>query len=323
MTRYGHGLSQRGRIAVLEASHPLPDEAGASAGIAMLRAVSELGADDLVIALISGGGSALLCAPYGVTLAQKIALTSELLRCGAEIAEINTVRKHLSLIKGGRLAAATRARVLSLIVSDVVGDDPSSIASGPTAPDATSYAEALAILERYDIRADEARTHLQCGARGELAETPKPGDSLFERVENRLIVTNGEARLAAIEHATHARRLPPGHAFVSGGETTVTVRGQGRGGRNLEFLLALAIELGNEAGIYALAADSDGFDGTEHAAGALIAPDTLRRAAKLGLDPRAMLADNDAYTFFAALGDLVVTGPTGTNVNDVRCVLRV
>ena len=349
VTRYGHGLSHRGRIAVLEASHPLPDEAGASAGIAMLHAVSELGADDLVIALISGGGSALLCAPYGVTLAQKIALTSELLRCGAEIAEINTVRKHLSLIKGGRLAAATRARVLSLIVSDVVGDDPSSIASGPTAPDATSYAEALAILERYDIRADEARAHLQCGARGELAETPKPGDSLFDRVENRLIVTNmcaleaarsslerssfhartlsdavtGEARLAAIEHATHARRLPPGHAFVSGGETTVTVRGQGRGGRNLEFLLALAIELGNEAGIYALAADSDGVDGTEHAAGALIAPDTLPRAAKLGLDPQAMLADNDAYTFFAALGDLVVTGPTGTNVNDVRCVLRV
>ena len=353
VTRYGHGAhasSQSERIPILQASHPLPNAAGVAAALEIMRGVQGLTPDDLVLCLLSGGGSALLCAPHGVTLQEKIGLTGALLRCGAEIAEINTLRKHLSHVKGGRLAAlAAPAHVISLIVSDVVGDDPSAIASGPTAPDESGFADALEILTRYRIHAPAARAHLERGARGELPETPKSRDAIFQRVENRLIVTNatalaaasahlernglptrvlsdritGEARIAALDHALELRGLRSAGALLSGGETTVTVRGRGRGGRNLEFLLALALELRGEAGVYALAGDTDGIDGTEDAAGATIAPDTLHRAEQLGLNASAMLENNDAYTFFAALGDLVVTGPTGTNVNDLRCLIRV
>lgn len=351
VTRYGHGAENpTGRIAILQASHPLPNAAGVAAALEITRGVQGLTPDDLVLCLLSGGGSALLCAPDGLTLQEKIGLTGALLRCGAEIAEINTLRKHLSHVKGGWLAAlAAPARVISLIVSDVVGDDPSDIASGPTAPDDSSFAAALEILTRYRIHAPAARAHLERGARGELPETPKSGDLVFRHVENRLIVTNatalfaasahltgsglptrvlsdritGEARLVALDHALELRELQAGGALLSGGETTVTVRGRGRGGRNLEFLLALALELRGEAGVYALAGDTDGIDGMQDAAGAIITPDTLRRAEQLGLNASALLSDNDAYTFFAALGDLIVTGPTGTNVNDLRCLIRV
>jgi glycerate 2-kinase len=351
VTRYGHALQAAPRgIRVLEAAHPVPDEAGVAATREVLQAVSGLAEDDLVVCLISGGGSALLCAPNGVTLQEKAALTSDLLRSGADITEMNVVRKHLSAVKGGQLARACHpARVVALVVSDVVGDDLSSIASGPAYPDPSTFADALAILDRFGIAAPAARRHLKRGARGEVPETPKPGDPVFERVSHRFIATGnialeagaaslrapgleasvtsdrvtGEARDVAAAHAREARTLRPGSAILSGGETTVTVRGKGRGGRNLEFLLALAIELGGEPGLYALAADTDGIDGNTDAAGAVLTPETLRRATALGLNARASLADNDAYGFFSRLGDLVITGPTGTNVNDFRAILSV
>lgn len=302
-----------------------------------------------MLCLLSGGASALLSAPWGVTLQQKADLTRELLRSGASIREINAVRKHLSRVKGGQLArACAPARVVSLIVSDVVGDDLSVIGSGPTAPDPTTFTEALLILERYRVAAPEARRHLQRGALGELPETPKPGDAVFSRVENQLIVTNaraldaarhfltgagvkarvlsdsieGPAREAAWAHARASGELAPGQALLSGGETTTVVQGTGRGGRNLEFLLALATELSGREGIYALAADTDGIDGSSHAAGAVITPDTLARAAQIGLDAWTFLEASDAHSFFEQLGDLVVTGPTGTNVNDFRLLMR-
>ncbi|UCH09916.1 MAG: glycerate kinase [Fidelibacterota bacterium] len=338
------------RIRVLEAAHPVPDTAGVAATREVLQAVQDLTTDDLVICLISGGGSALLSYPLGVTLEEKAALMSQFLKCGASIHEINTVRKHLSGIKGGQLAvAAAPARMVTLIVSDVTGDDLSTIASGPTVPDPTTFSDALTIIERYDIHSPAARSHLEHGMRGMIDETPKPDSPVFNRVENRLIATNrhtldtavrslrtngieaqvtsdrieGESRQVALEHAQEARELPHRRALLSGGETTVVVTGKGRGGPNLEYLLALAIALDGEPGIYALAADTDGIDGTGDAAGAVIAPDTLERAASLGLDPQAALADNDAYTLFASLDDLIVTGPTGTNVNDIRIILRV
>jgi hydroxypyruvate reductase len=350
VTRYGHALEHPERIEVLEASHPVPDEASQRAGTRILETVRDLSKDDLVIALLSGGGSALMVAPDGVTLAEKIRLSEQLLRSGADITEMNTVRKHLSRLKGGHLAIeAMPARIVSLIVSDVVGDDLSVIASGPTVPDPSTFLDAIRILERYEIKAPAALEHFRRGIRGEIPETPKPDHPAFARTENHLIVTNataleaarhalehagfqarvlsdritGEARDAAREHAREALKLAPGEAFLSGGETTVTVRGGGRGGRNLEFLLALALELRGANGIHAIACDTDGIDGTSQAAGAIITPDTLGRAARLGLDAHAMLHSNDAYTFFERLGDLVQTGPTGTNVNDFRCVLRI
>ena len=350
VTRYGHAAGlPAGRVRVLEAAHPVPDDAGVRAAAQVLDAVRGLSQDDLVLFLVSGGGSALLVAPDGVTLPEKAALTNDLLRSGADIASMNVVRKHLSRVKGGQLARACQpARVVSLVVSDVVGDDLSSIASGPTYPDPSSFADALAVLDRHGIAAPAARAHLERGLRGQVPETPKPGDPLFERVEHHLIATaagsleaarralsragiaarvhsdrvTGEARDAAREHARAARSLAPGGALLSGGETTVTVRGNGRGGRNLEFLLALAIELDGAPGVHALAADTDGIDGNSEAAGAYVGPDTLARAAALGLDARATLADNDAHGFFSRIGDLLVTGPTGTNVNDFRCLLR-
>jgi len=306
-----------------------------------------------VLCLISGGGSALLTLPApGLTLADKQAINRALLKSGAGIAEMNCVRKHLSAIKGGRLAAAaTPARVVGLIISDVPGDDPATIASGPTAPDPTTSAEALAILGRYAIDAPaRVVAHLESAA----AETPKPGDPRFVHVANVIVAAPGLSLAAAAAAARSAGVRPlvlgdaiegeareVGKAFagiamsaarhgeparspcvlISGGETTVTARGKGRGGRNSEFLLGLALALDGAPGIWALAGDTDGIDGSENNAGAIVAPDTLARAAALGLAPRALLDDNDAYGLFVALGDLVVTGPTLTNVNDFRAIL--
>jgi glycerate 2-kinase len=337
VTRYKHGLPTR-RIQVIEAGHPVPDEAGEQAAKEILRTAGELGPDDLLLALLSGGGSSLLALPGpGVSMAQLKALTSQLLRSGADIQEINTVRKHLSAIQGGRLAAACRAPVLALIISDVTGDDPTHIASGPCTPDPTTCAHAAAVLAKYRI-----------DFKGKFSETPKPGDAVFTRVKNHVVATayrsleaaaqvfrregiqpvilgdtiTGEAREVAADMARLARRTARPAALISGGECTVTLRGEGgRGGRCAEFLLALAIELEGVPDVWAIAADTDGIDGSEDNAGALATPDTLQRAAGNGLDAKAFLARNDSYGFFAALGDLVVTGPTRTNVNDYRAIL--
>jgi glycerate 2-kinase len=345
VTRYGHAIERPTQIKLLEASHPVPDAASEYAATQILESVRGLSSDDLVIVLISGGGSALMIAPNGVTLEEKLRINRQLLNSGADIGEMNTVRKHLSRIKGGRLALeAAPARVISLIVSDVVGDDLSTIASGPTVPDPTTFQDAIRVLEKYGIDSQPALEHFQHS----IDETPKSDHPAFARVENRLIVTNataleaariqlkisgieaqiwsdsitGEAREAARTHALEACRLEPGKAFLTGGETTVTVRGTGRGGRNCEFLLALALELAGEPNLYAIACDTDGIDGVTEAAGAILTPNSLERAAHLGLDAQAMLENNDSYSFFAALGDLVVVGPTGTNVNDFRGLLR-
>lgn len=351
VTRYQHGLPTR-RIEVVEASHPLPDGRGEAAARRMLDLASDLGPDDLLLALISGGGSSLLAAPVeGVTLKELRQVTKALLHAGATIHDINTVRKHLTRLSGGRLAdAAKAARVTALIVSDVVGDDPTHIASGPCAPDPTTCSDALERLQRFRVPTPESvRAHLAACAANPALDTPKPGDAAFARVENRVIATarasleaaaatfeqhgvhavvlsdsvSGDACVAAREHAALARsigRSAPA-ALISGGETTVTLRPQqGRGGRNSEYLLALAMALrGTHA--WAIACDTDGIDGSEDNAGAVLAPDTLSRAAYRGLDPAAYLAAHDAYAFFAAMDDLVVTGPTRTNVNDYRALL--
>jgi hydroxypyruvate reductase len=349
ITRYGHSVSTS-RIAVVEAGHPLPDEAGSGAAGRILEAVSGLTEDDLVLALISGGGSSLMSLPApGLSLADKQTVTNALLRSGAPVGAINCVRKHLSAIKGGRLAAAAApARVVALVISDVPGDDPAIVASGPTVDDQTSLADARAVLEKFRIEAPDAvLRHLADPA----SETPKPGDPRLSRSEARVIATaaqaleaaaqvarsagvesvvlgdaiEGEARMVAADHARIALdRAAKGETpcvLISGGETSVTVHGQGRGGRNAEFLLALAIALDGAPGIHAIACDTDGIDGTEDNAGAILRPDSIARARSLGLDPAAHLANNDAYGFFAALGDLVVTGPTRTNVNDFRAIL--
>ncbi len=345
VTRYGHALDKPKRIKLLEAGHPVPDNASEYAGSQILKAVRGLSSDDLVVVLLSGGGSALMVAPNGVALSEKLQINRSLLNSGADINEMNAVRKHLSRLKGGRLAlAASPARVISLIVSDVVGDDLSTIASGPTAPDPTTFQDAIRVLEKYNIDSPSVLGFF----RDSKFETLKPDHPAFSRVENHLIVTNasalevarvllenagiktrihadnitGEARKAAKTHALEAQLLSPGTAFLSGGETTVTVRGTGRGGRNCEFLLALALELKGAPDLYAIACDTDGIDGVTEAAGAILTPETLERAARLGLDAPAMLENNDSYSFFAALNDLVVVGPTGTNVNDFRCVMR-
>lgn len=355
VTRYGHAVGCE-RIRIVEAAHPVPDAAGLAAAEGILDAVRGLTPDDLVIALISGGGSSLLTLPApGLTLADKQAVNRALLQSGAAIGEMNCVRKHLSGIKGGRLAAAAApAPVVTLAISDVPGDDPSVVASGPTVPDASTRAEALAILDRYRIDNAAARRRLEDPA----CETPKAGDPAFARAETRLIATpmmslraaaaaargagyralilgdaiEGEAREVGIVHAGIARSVlvqgEPAAAplvILSGGETTVTVgpegRTAGKGGRNAEFLLGLALALQGEAGVAALACDTDGIDGSEHNAGAMLFPDTLDRIRARGLDPRALLDRNQAFTAFEAAGDLVVTGPTLTNVNDFRAVL--
>lgn len=352
VTRYGHGVPTR-HIEVVEASHPAPDAAGQQAAARILDAVKGLTADDLVLVLLSGGGSALLAAPMaGITLEQKRAVTKALLACGASIGEINCVRKHLSAIKGGRLAlAAAPARVLTLAISDVPGDDLSTIASGPTVPDPTTCADALEIVGRYAIELPAAAREALLAGSG---ETPKDGHAGFSRCESHVIATaqgalaaaadlarargfvplvlgdaiEGEAREAArvlggiaLSAAAHGVPLAAPCVLLSGGETTVTVRGKGRGGRNAEFLLGLAIALDGQARLSAIACDTDGIDGSEDNAGALLLPDTPARAAAAGFDLRARLNENDAYSVFEAIGDLVITGPTRTNVNDFRAIL--
>jgi glycerate 2-kinase len=357
LTRYGHALPGE-RVEILEASHPVPDDAGEQAARRMLDLAHGLGIDDQLVFLASGGGSALLALPApGLTLADKQAVTRALLRSGATISEINAVRKHLSAIKGGRLAAAAApARIVTLAISDVPGDDPAVIASGPTVPDPTTYADALGVLAKYRI--DEPETVIR-HLRAATEETPKPGDPLFRHTSFELIASpqaslkaaasialrqkvtpivlsdriEGEAREVARVHAAIALQLRAGEFHVgggvilppavllSGGETTVTVRGKGRGGRNLEFLLALAVALDGAAGISALACDTDGIDGTEDSAGAIVYADSIARATAHGVSAKASLADNDGHGFFAALDDLVVTGPTLTNVNDFRAIL--
>jgi glycerate 2-kinase len=352
ITRYGHNVPCR-RIEIVEASHPVPDTKGRDAAQRILQLVSGLGDDDLVLVLISGGGSALLSLPSpGLVLEDKQAINKALLRSGASIAEMNCVRKHLSSIKGGKLAAAAfPARVVTLLISDVPGDDPSVIASGPTVPDPSTFAEALGILRKYEIDPPPAvMRHLEAGAE----ETPKPGDPRLKRVETVVVAApqrsleaaaaiaqkagatplilgdaiEGEAREVAKVMAGIARHVarfwqpcPPPCVLLSGGETTVTLRGKGRGGRNTEFLLALAVALDGKSGIHAIACDTDGIDGSEDNAGAIAGDDTLARAYGAGMDAKAYLANNDSYSFFAALGDLVTTGPTLTNVNDFRAIL--
>jgi glycerate-2-kinase len=351
VTRYGHAVPTSA-IEVVEASHPVPDAAGEAAARRILGLVQGLTADDLVLALVSGGGSALLSLPApGLTLADKQAVNRALLASGAAIGEMNAVRKHLSAIKGGRLAAAAfPARVVTLAISDVPGDSLSVIASGPTVPDETSFADARAILARRGVAVPDAvARHLE---RAE-DETPKPGDPRLARAEAQIFARpqasleaaasvaraagitplllgdaiEGEAReagtvMAGIARSVAANGHPaaPPTVLLSGGETTVTVSGKaGKGGRNTEFLLGLAMALQGARNIWAIAGDTDGIDGTEDAAGAIVAPDTLARGADL--DPRGKLAGHDSYNLFAGLGDLVITGPTLTNVNDFRAIL--
>lgn len=355
ITRYQHRV-ETGRIEVIEAGHPVPDEAGANAARQILDDAKALGPDDLLLCLMSGGGSALMTLPApGLTSADMQALNKSLLKCGANIQEMNVVRKHLSASQGGRLAAACPARITALIISDVTGDDPTHIGSGPCAPDPSTYEDALAIIARYEVEAPaKIREHLERGKAGEIGETPKPGDPLFERVENKVISTSqdvlraaaaffgkngigaailgdsitGEARDVAKVMGGLARQVKAhGHpwprpvALLSGGETTVTVRGRGRGGRNAEFLLSLAIDLDGDPGIHAIACDTDGIDGSEDNAGALIGPDSLARGWQAGMKALDFLDNNDAYTFFQKLDDLLMTGPTLTNVNDYRALL--
>jgi len=356
ITRYRHALPTS-RIRVIEAGHPVPDQAGEAGAREIVQRVGALTADDLLLALLSGGGSSLLSLPAeGIAMADLKAVTTQLLRCGAMIQEINTVRKHLSSIQGGRLAAACKAPVLALIISDVTGDDPTHIASGPCAPDPSTFRDALDVLAKYGVAPPAAvRSRLENGAGGRVAETPKPGDAAFARVENRVVATahrsleaaaetfrgagitpvilgdtlTGEAAEAAKVLAALVREVrrygspfASPVALISGGECTVTLRGEnGRGGRCSEFLLALGIELEGVEGIHAIAADTDGIDGSEDNAGALLAPDTLARARTAGVDAVQRLAANDSYGFFAALGDLLLTGPTLTNVNDYRAIV--
>jgi len=352
VTRYGYAVPCR-RIEIVEAAHPVPDAAGLAAARRMLDVVHGLSADDLVLCLLSGGGSALLPLPIdGLTLEHKQAVNRELLKSGASINEMNRVRRHLSAIKGGRLAAACHpARLLTLAISDVPGDDPVNIASGPTVPDPTTCADALAIVRRYGIELpQEVREVLESG-RG---ESMKPGDPRLAHTEIKLIATpqmaleaaakvardagiaplllgdaiEGEARevgkvMAGIARsaALHGHPVAPPCVLLSGGETTVTVRGNGRGGRNVEFLLALAIALDGLPNVWAIAGDTDGVDGAEEVAGSIVAPDTLARAWSRGIRAVDRLADNDGHGFFEALGDQVITGPTLTNVNDFRALL--
>ncbi|MEO1265308.1 MAG: glycerate kinase [Pseudomonadota bacterium] len=352
VTRYGHSVPTA-QIKVIEAAHPVPDTAGLGGALKVIETVRALGPDDLVICLMSGGASSLLVYPAGdLSLDDKQQIGRMLLKSGATITEMNAVRKHLSGIKGGKLAAAAApAKVVTLAISDVPGDGADVIGSGPTVPDTSTRQDALAIFDAYqcDIPA-HVRAHLESDA----CETPKPGHAAFETAEFRLIAApqmsleaaatsareaglmplilgdaiEGEAREVAIVHAGIARQVarhnqpaPKPAVLLSGGETTVTVRGKGRGGRNAEFLLALAVALNGDQRISAFAGDTDGIDGTEENAGAILTPDTLARARAAGLDAAAHLANNDGYGFFERLDDLVVTGPTLTNVNDFRAII--
>jgi len=352
VTRYGYAVPCR-RIEIVEASHPVPDAAGLAAANRILGLVKGLSSDDVVLCLISGGGSALLPVPLeGITLADKQLVNRILLKSGATINEMNCVRRHLSAIKGGRLAAACHpAKVVTLLISDVPGDKPCDIASGPTVGDASTCADALAILRRYGITLPPNVQEVLESGRG---QSIKPNDERLERTETHIIATpqmaleaaakvagaagviphilgdsiEGEARDVAKVMAAMARQIAlHGQPFaapcvlLSGGETTVTVRGNGRGGRNVEFLLSLGVALDSLPRVYALAGDTDGVDGQEEIAGAYLAPDSLQRAWALGIRPQDSLANNDGHGFFGALGDSIVTGPTLTNVNDFRAIL--
>lgn len=352
--KYGHTVPLR-RVEVVEAGHPLPDAAGQRGAEAMLALVRDAGKNDLVLCVISGGGSALLPAPVdGVTLDDKVRLTEALLRSGATIQEINTIRKHLSRIKGGQLArAAWPAQIAVLVLSDVVGNPLDAIASGPAAPDPTTFADAVAIIERYGLEQripQAARQYLRRGAAGEAPETPKPGDPIFAHVHTAIVGSNehaakaaaakaealgfdtlllttfleGEAREAARVLAATARSvqaakipLPPPACVVAGGETTVTVRGQGKGGRCQEFALSAAVAIEGRPKTLIVAFGTDGTDGPTDAAGAMADGTTAGRARAAGLNPLRALEANDAYPFFSALGDLILSGPTNTNVNDL------
>jgi glycerate 2-kinase len=356
LTRYRHALPTR-RIRVIEGGHPVPDTAGEAGAREILAAARALAADDLLIALVSGGGSSLLALPLeGLSMGDLKTVTMQLLHSGAPIQDINTVRKHLSAIQGGRLAAACRAPVCALIISDVTGDAPTHIASGPCAPDPTTFADAIGVLAKFQVTPPAAiASFLADGAAGALPETPKPGSAALAKAENRVIATahrsleaaaetfraagvtpvilgdtvTGEAAevakvMAALVREIRSYRAPfaPPVALISGGECTVTIAGDGgRGGRCSEFLLALTVELDGLDAVHALAADTDGIDGSEDNAGACLTPTSLSRARALGLDARRSLAAHDSYGFFAALGDLLVTGPTYTNVNDYRAIL--
>ena len=355
VTRYAHGLPLS-RIRCVEAGHPVPDAAGESAAREMLDLATRLGDEDLLIVLVSGGGSSLLSLPVAAVPIEDLrSVTKQLLASGAPIEAMNVVRKHLSQVQGGRLAAATRARVLALIVSDVAGDDPSAIASGPTVPDPSTYADAQQILRRYDVTPPASIADwLAAGASGVHSETPKPGDPVFDRVENKVIATaqqslqagadvfrqagitpvvlgdtvTGEAREVAKVYAALVRQIrllnepfTAPVALISGGECTVTVRGKGRGGRCTEFLLSLAAELGSESGVAAIAGDTDGIDGSEDNAGAWWTSEQLQSAAGRAVLPVPFLDINDAWGYFEALDTLIVTGPTRTNVNDFRVIL--
>ena len=352
VTRYGHGVPCD-RIEIVEAAHPVPDAAGLRAAARVLERVADLSPDDVVLCLISGGGSSLLTLPIeGLTLEDKQAVNRALLHSGAGIREMNCVRRHLSAIKGGRLAAACHpAKVVTLLISDVPGDDPIDIASGPTVPDPTRCSDALDIVRRYGIELPLGALEVLTSGRG---ETVKPGDPRLRDAKTRVIATpqvaleaaaavardagipahilgdsiEGEAKDVgkamagiALQIAKHRQPFEPPCVLLSGGETTVTLRGQGRGGRNAEFLLSFGVALEGRPGIHAMAGDTDGVDGLGEAAGAYLAPDSLTRAWKLGIKPKASLADNDGHGFFEALGDAVVTGPTLTNVNDFRGIL--
>ncbi len=352
VTRYGYQVPCE-RIEIIEAAHPVPDAAGREAASRLLEFVKGLTADDLVICLISGGGSSLLPLPgEGITLEDKQNINRALLKSGATISEMNCVRRHLSGIKGGRLAAACApARVVNLLISDVPGDNPMDIASGPTVADSTTCADALEIIGRYGIDLPTgARALLESGA----GETVKPGDARLANVTTHLVATPQMALEAAAEIAraegitpvvlgdsiegeasdvgkvlagialqvrNHKQPFPAPCALLSGGETTVTVRGKGRGGRNVEFALSLAVALNGVADVYAVAGDTDGVDGQEEIAGAFVTPDTLERAWAMDIRPRERLDDNDGHGFFEALGDSLITGPTLTNVNDFRAIL--
>ncbi|WBU54565.1 glycerate kinase [Paracoccus sp. SCSIO 75233] len=351
ITRYGYGRPTQG-IEIVEAAHPVPDQAGVEATTRMLNLLDGLGADDLVVMLISGGASALLCAPAGaMTLEEKQAVNAALLSSGAPIGDMNVLRKHLSRVKGGQLAAAAApARVVALMISDVPGDDPGTIGSGPTVGDGSTTQDARAIVDRWKIALPETARQVLGGRTGVV---PK-GDELLSRVENRVVAApaqslaaaadlareagyacviigddlDGEAREVAAKHAALALTMQADMTagddpviVLSGGELTVTRRGDGVGGPNAEYALALAAALDAAPGIHAIACDTDGVDGAAEVAGAIISPDTLARARAAGLDPAEALAKNDAHSFFAALGDQVVTGPTLTNVNDFRAII--
>ena len=345
VTRYGFACPCK-HIEVVEAAHPVPDAAGREAASRVLKLAAGLGSEDLCLTLMSGGASALLVEPVeGITLTEKQEVNRLLLGSGANITEMNTVRKHLSAIKGGRLARALNpAKIITLMISDVPGDDPGVIGSGPTVPDQTTFADAIAVIKKYNIKLPSAvHAYLERG----VDETPKPGDYAFVGAEHFLVSrpqqsldaaaliarkagievimlgdqVEGEARDVAQAHANLVKDGSGPRVYLSGGELTVTMKGNGKGGPNTEYMLAMAIALAGNTKVHALAVDTDGIDGSEDNAGALIEPDILERARIEGIDPRSFLANNDSYSFFAQTGGLVMTGPTLTNVNDFRAIL--